>query len=263
MRTIERFFDNLYPDSLQAAPWYMLMVKFTILEHPWVSACTTASRGTEYRLSKWVMAMGKSLGIMLMTSMLIYVVYPDDGQCEEESGTLLDTRERCEGKWALSDDSLGVHACKWNDSNDSCEYLPPQFSAMSILVVVGIVAILSAPVDKLIEYLVRRACTLVKDQLAQTNRVSPLINRTTYHRCVILIIFLIFRPKHYILTLFCLIPPLLCLLPVPSLPFPHIFLGLKSSFSSQFLSQIILFLTFFVSNHSFPHIFLPQIIHPS
>ena len=163
-RTVQGFFNALIPDEFRPGPWKQLLMKRVMLEHSWFSALAPYREDRGFRSNKWALAMGKLLSFLLITTIIAAFLFADDGYCErfEDKGDCNDERS-----WA------GIlHACEWNDKNESCIYRRPDVNFTTIVIFVVAVAVVTVPVGNLIEVLLRRLFRMLAERRKERHALT-------------------------------------------------------------------------------------------
>ena len=146
VRTVNMFFDTLFPDELRDGPWYLRIWNRMLLEHTWLRLYAPYDETAESRTEKWVVAMGSLLVFMFINSIVALLMYADDGYCEAFTA-----QQDCEAAQTAGN---YFQACLWREDNESCEYNPPDIDFVTTIVMTLIVALVSVPFDRFWEYCV-------------------------------------------------------------------------------------------------------------
>jgi len=164
--TVSEFFESLFPDDeFIVEPWF---VKFRfllarkncwfrsiILSGPFQQRASKNIPSTQRPLIqyapvmpdlgslKWTTASAKLLGTFLASAVLFYLVAPDDGTCQNISAQYACVHLKSRFHW--------FDACKWKQSNETCEYSPPPMDFLAIISFIFIILIASAPVETIVD----------------------------------------------------------------------------------------------------------------
>jgi hypothetical protein len=92
---------------------------------------------------KWTAASAKLLGCFLVSAVLLFLIGPDDGTCQDISTQNACMHHKSRFNW--------FDACKWKQSNETCEYLPPPLDFLSFISFIFIILILSAPMESIVD----------------------------------------------------------------------------------------------------------------
>ena len=144
-RTIYGFYNSMFPDELRAAKWYVLYWCQLQAEHPWVAVLAPYNNIREARATKWSIAVGRLLVFLFVNCIVATVMFPDDGYCER-----FDSESSCE---AAQTTGGFFRACEWVQANESCRFLEPDITFVTTVVLALIVALLSIPLDQLLDFL--------------------------------------------------------------------------------------------------------------
>lgn len=163
VRTINIFFDSIFPDELRDGPW---LTRFWIRlrsEHPWLTLWTPTPTTTNHsrniydsRTLKWTLVMGRFLIFLFMNSVLASYLYADNGDCEA-----IIHKDKCISTKTPGDYS---NSCKWRDDNETCEFNPPHISFVSILILTLVVTLLCIPLYLIWRYFVINIASFIKYQ---------------------------------------------------------------------------------------------------
>jgi hypothetical protein len=166
-RVVEQFFDEIFPVELRAGPWYVILWRNLLLEHPWISLCaaSTGERNQRGRVLKWTIAVGQLLIFLFVNCIIASVMYADDGYCEGFSEPA-----RCEAAMTTGD---LFHACKWRTDNESCEFQPPNIDFDTTIVLVLISTMLSIPFEQVLEYTAKKIAQHLRHRQTTAAKIIP------------------------------------------------------------------------------------------
>ena len=187
--SITDFFDSVFPDDeFIVEPWYVKYSRLFVTRNCWLRGLAVSfsrlpasftSKNKEHIIfqhapmlpdlgsAKWIIAVGKLLSCFLISSVLLYVIAPDDGSCQQ-----LLLKSNCVSRKSIAG---WFNSCQWDASNESCSYSPPPSSFDTLVPFIFIVLLLSSPFEYVIEYSVNNiVCNLLCGDLLQ--KISPSIN---------------------------------------------------------------------------------------
>ena len=148
-RLITEFYEKIFPVELRRGPWYSVLWHNMLLEHPWVSLLADSTESNQRgRPLKWTIAFGQMLNFLFANCIVASLLYPDDGYCEDISSPT-------ECMDAMTTGGF-FHACKWRESNESCEFQPPDINFDTTIVLTIIAAMLAIPFDQVLEYTAKK-----------------------------------------------------------------------------------------------------------
>lgn len=148
-RLITEFYEKIFPVELRRGPWYSVLWHNMLLEHPWVSLLADSTESNQRsRPMKWTIAFGQMLNFLFANCIIASLLYPDDGYCEDIN---VDT----DCKSAMTTGGF-FHACKWRESNETCEFQPPDINFDTTIVLTIIAAMLAIPFDQVLEYTAKK-----------------------------------------------------------------------------------------------------------
>jgi hypothetical protein len=149
IRTVNFFFDSLFPDELRAGAWRVRLGSRLLLEHPWLRLGAPHSAKEVPRVESWLVAAGSLLVLLFVNTVVALVTYADDGYCEG-----IEDHDACTA--ATTAGGL-FPACRWRADNASCQYEAPAMDFLTVVCVTLTVAVLAAPLDAAWALLVRNA----------------------------------------------------------------------------------------------------------
>jgi hypothetical protein len=142
IRTVNVFFDFIFPDEFRTQPWYRCLAERTLLEHPWL---TPFSPGESFlsRVEKWTVLLGDVLVLLFVNCLVAFLMYPDDGECEK-----IAEKDACKSAESTAGGYYFTQ-CRWRTDNNSCAYNTPETDFLTTIFVVLIVCWLSSPLNRL------------------------------------------------------------------------------------------------------------------
>jgi hypothetical protein len=164
IRTVNLFFDSLFPDELRHGPWLLRFWNRMLLEHTWLRLYSPYDEAADNRAVKWVIAMGSLLVFMFINSLVALLMYADNGFCES-----FITESDCDQAKTAGN---FFKACNWRADNESCEFNPPNLDFFTTVVLTLTVALLSVPFDRFWEYCVSNIAQYIRRYQAQ-HHVTP------------------------------------------------------------------------------------------
>lgn len=158
VRTVNNFFDALFPDEFRSGLWYERVWNQMKLEHLLLRPFAPC-RYTAESVEHWTIAMGAFMIIVFVNCIVARLMYSDDGRCED----IIDQGD-CE-----SFQTVGsfLKACSWRLDNEACEYHKPSASFYNTIVLTLIAAVFTAPLDALWYWCVRNVAEFVRHRRLQ------------------------------------------------------------------------------------------------
>jgi hypothetical protein len=174
-RSIRDFYANLLPPEFDVTEWNIRLWKQLFIDHevlflltngdargsndtengdddepkakPITNDTNSNAREKELRIEKWVVLMSRFATYFLINTLVILTFYADDGTCQMNTN-----QEDCLSSLAFTD-----YSCLWSEENRSCYYndiLQRPTSLLALIQIVTIVAVIGAPIEKLLRYMI-------------------------------------------------------------------------------------------------------------
>jgi len=156
-RTVLAFFNELIPEEFRPGPWKQLLMKRIVLEHSWFSAFGPYHGKKGFRLSKWVVAMGKLFTYILVSTIIAAFMFADNNFCKR-----YDSEDTCVHRRSLAD---VLQSCTWNDVNKTCVFNRPGIVFSTVVLFVTAVAMIAVPLANTIEIMIKRVFKLASIHL--------------------------------------------------------------------------------------------------
>jgi hypothetical protein len=149
-RTIKSVFDKIMPDEFRQRRWYVNFIHRVRLEHTWFAAVWPAyHKERDFRAYKVSVAFTNALTFLLMNTLIMYVFYADNGDCEAFM---------MNGACTESTTFAGVrNSCVWRADNESCEFAVPSIDLLIVIQIACIITLVTIPLGRFMELL----CKLV------------------------------------------------------------------------------------------------------
>jgi hypothetical protein len=153
VRTVNVFFDQLFPDEFRRGPWYAKLWRRLLLEHPILRVLAPS----EYPLdcaTHWTSLLGSLLVLLFVNSMVAKHMYADDGACEN-----IIEQDECKARRMAG---AVFHTCQWRTDNEACAFRPPDDSFRVVIMLSLIVAVTSVPLDKVWQWSTEQAAAFLR-----------------------------------------------------------------------------------------------------
>jgi hypothetical protein len=152
IRTLNGFFASIMPQEFKPGPWRTLLWEWLLLEHPWLCLIAPYHADRDYRSAKWILAMGKMFGYIVVNTLIISIFITDDGTCEE-------IRYSSECKGALQ---FGYRStCQWEPSIEYCVFKAP-FDFTTIFLANLLISVCTSPFNVFLDYIVKQTFIIIK-----------------------------------------------------------------------------------------------------
>eukprot|EP01035_Chromulina_nebulosa_P020554 gene20554-26659_t len=149
VRTIAGFFDALLPIEFRNdGEWYQLVYRRLSLEHTWLCLIAPYRPEREYRSVQWMMALGNLYIYLFLDSLLVSLLYPDNGDCED-----IRSKDACINYHSLK--AIDAKTCQWSDSLSYCSFKSPDLDIVHVLVYIGIITTVAVPLEKILSAMLR------------------------------------------------------------------------------------------------------------
>lgn len=153
-RTFSGFFESIFPDELRADRWYKGYMHWLFRKHQILSLFYPRFVGRQdfYTAFNYLLAALRVFHYVLISTVVIGIVYPDNGTCE----AIHDANE------CLSQRSVGTsrHLCRWDEYWRYCTFhTPPRGDIFTIILLLAVVTAVSIPLHKLSKFLVRHVAS--------------------------------------------------------------------------------------------------------
>ena len=164
-RTIASFYEQLIPSTLRQdkdLPWRQLFVDKLLKFHTFASivwfwleardkAATQRSKKAQTVVHRWIKAVGKLLTFLFFNTLLAYVAYPYDAQCED-----ITHEDRCESR----KNTPFFHSCEWSEQHESCRFRGPDLETFQLLVCSCLVIAAAVLYNRVLDWVMFQAFTV-------------------------------------------------------------------------------------------------------
>jgi hypothetical protein len=144
-----KFFNSLLPIEFSGQAWYVRLYHKLLVEHDWLCLVFPFDSSRDYRSVRWLLAMGRALHVLFITTILAGLYFADDGTCEAYH-----VKSKC-----LDDRSLNRidNLCVWDESSDQCSFNKHIASTFfGRLLLTAVITTVSIPFDKFFLFMIHR-----------------------------------------------------------------------------------------------------------
>lgn len=154
IRTVQTFFDSIFPDEFKQGQWHAIFWHWLQLEHSWLCLILPYRSDRDYRCAKWVLCMCRLIVFLFLNTIIAYYFYSDDGTCE-----VIKTKSECDVTYSPLDVRL---ICNWRSDLNYCMYQPPTIDIQTTLYITVAVTTIAVPIDHFIEWMISHIMVLIK-----------------------------------------------------------------------------------------------------
>ncbi len=154
IRTVQTFFDSIFPDEFKQGQWHTIFWHWLQLEHSWLCLILPYRSDRQYRAAKWVLCMCRLIVFLFLNTIIAYYFYSDDGTCE-----VIKTKSECDVTYSPLDVRL---ICNWRSDLNYCMYQPPTLDLQTTLYLTVVVTTIAVPIDHFIEWMISHIMVLIK-----------------------------------------------------------------------------------------------------
>jgi hypothetical protein len=154
IRTVQTFFDSIFPVEFKQGQWHMIYWHWLQLEHSWLCLVLPYRSDREFRSAKWVLCMCKLIVFLFLNTVIAYYFYSDDGTCEAVT-----TKRECDVTYSPLDVRL---ICNWRRDLNYCMYQPPTLDVQTTISIAVVVTAIAVPINQFIEWMLSHIMVLIK-----------------------------------------------------------------------------------------------------